>query len=120
MSAVDSQAADEGLEVAPLTHLGWWAVRGVRLRGRDVDVLYDATGGHYRLGAGLHVWVDGAHVGSAPPRPAEAPPGGGDGGAAPAPSGVEPPRVRLSWDAARFVRCRGTLSSPTPREWWDC
>ena len=34
-------------ECAPLTHLGWWLVRGVKLRGRELDVLYDETGALY-------------------------------------------------------------------------
>jgi hypothetical protein len=119
---VGIRATDECLELAPLTHLGWWLVRKVKLRGRELDVLYDETGEHYHLGAGLHVWLDGAHVGSAPALPAEDPPsGGGAVGGDPARSAaLVPPRVRLAWDSRRFVRCRGTLSSPTPEEWSDC
>lgn len=123
LSGVVGIRATEGcLEVAPLTHLGWWLVRKVRLRGRELDVLYDETGDHYHLGAGLHVWLDGAHVGSAPALPAEDPPSGGAVGGDHAQSAalVVPPRVRLAWDSPRFVRCRGTLSSPTPEEWWEC
>jgi len=68
------------------------------------------------------VWLDGAHVGSAPALPAQGPPSGGAAGGDAARSGaLVPPRVRLAWDSPpRFVRCRGTLSSPTPDEWADC
>ena len=118
---VGIRATDDCLELAPLTHLGWWLVRKVKLRGRELDVLYDETGEHYHLGAGLHVWLDGAHVGSAPALPAEDPPSGGAVGGDAAPSAaLVPPRVRLAWDSPRFVRCRGTLSSPAPEEWFDC
>ena len=118
---VGIRATDDCLELAPLTHLGWWLVKKVKLRGRELDVLYDETGEHYHLGAGLHVWLDGAHVGSAPALPAEDPPSGGAVGGDAAPSAaLVPPRVRLAWDSPRFVRCRGTLSSPAPEEWFDC
>ena len=118
---VGIRATEACLELAPLTHLGWWLVRKVKLRGRELDVLYDETGEHYHLGAGLHVWRDGAHVGSARALPAEDPPSGGAvGGDAARSAALVPPRVRLAWDSVRFVRCRGTLSSPTPEEWWDC
>ena len=118
---VGIRATEACLELAPLTHLGWWLVRKVKLRGRELDVLYDETGEHYHLGAGLHVWLDGAHVGSARALPAEDPPSGGAvGGDAARSAALVPPRVRLAWDSVRFVRCRGTLSSPTPEEWWDC
>ena len=118
---VGIRATDACLEIAPLTHLSWWLVTRVRLRGREIDVLFDATGDRYHLGAGLHVWLDGAHVGSAPALPATpSPSGGAVGDGAARSAALAPPRVRLAWDSPRFVRCRGTLSSPTPDEWWDC
>ena len=66
----------------------WWLVTRLSLRGRDVAVAYDAAGDRYGLGAGLHVWLDGEHVGSAA-QPLR------DGDHAPV---AVPPRVRLAWD----------------------
>jgi len=107
---VGVRATDDGLELAPLTHLRWWLVTRLSLRGRDVAVAYDAAGDRYGLGAGLHVWLDGEHVGSAA-QPLR------DGDHAPV---AVPPRVRLAWDGSRFVRCSPALSTPPRATFWEC
>jgi len=58
-----SEAND--LIVAPLLPEGTWAwfcLDGVRVRGRDITVIWDRDGGHYGKGTGLQVWVDGKVV----------------------------------------------------------
>ena len=37
----------------------YFAIDGLRLRGRDVSVAFDANGLRYGLGPGVHVLVDG-------------------------------------------------------------
>ena len=51
---------------APARQLTWFAAVGVRVRGREVDVLYDADGARYGGAAGLAVWVDGRLAAHAP------------------------------------------------------
>ena len=62
------RATDAHLEVHPLTHVASFAATRLLLRGIEVAVVWDASGSRYAHGAGLHVWMDGAHVGSAPPQ----------------------------------------------------
>eukprot|EP00038_Savillea_parva_P005034 m.146395 g.146395 ORF g.146395 m.146395 type:complete len:334 (-) comp11644_c0_seq12:1814-2815(-) len=50
----------------PAHVLPWWAADGVAIRGRIVTVVFDADGSHYRLKAGLTVWVDGTIVATSP------------------------------------------------------
>ena len=76
------------LEVFPLCLMPWFAATNVRIRGADISVVWDASGSRYPHGAGLHVWRDGKHVGSAPPQQH-----GADG----APMA---PRVRVPWKTA--------------------
>ena len=131
------------LELRPLTTVGYFCVQRLAVRGLELDVVWDRTGfesGYPRLGAGMHVWVDGVHVGSAPPvRLRAARRGGGGEGSAEVGGDVAddasdgrlhgyelgPPRLRLSWDGKRLVRCAGALSGPdeTPRGAtgaWEC
>ena len=46
--------------------LRWFAVQDVPYHGRSLSVVYDEDGRHYRGGAGLRVYVDGALAGSRP------------------------------------------------------
>ena len=52
---------DETLEVNPLAPSAWdyFALDDVPYRGHRVSVVWDKTGERYKLGAGLHVLVDG-------------------------------------------------------------
>ena len=52
---------DETLEVNPLAPADWdyFALDDVPYRGHRVSVVWDKTGERYKLGAGLHVLVDG-------------------------------------------------------------
>lgn len=60
--------ADGRLAVQPLlpprSAVRWFAVDGVRARGRDVCVVYDRDGVRYGLGPGLHVLLEGIPVAS--------------------------------------------------------
>ncbi|MGN5634813.1 MGH1-like glycoside hydrolase domain-containing protein [Streptomyces sp. AC154] len=63
-------SADETLRVRPLVPRSWdhFALQNVSYHGRDVSVVYDRDGSHYRLGVrGLCVWVDGRLVASGRP-----------------------------------------------------
>ena len=54
--------ADDTIEVNPLLPPGtwpWFCLDGVRYRGHEVAVLWDADGSRYGRGAGLQVLVDG-------------------------------------------------------------
>lgn len=57
---------DETLEVNPLALADWdyFALDDVPYRGHRVSVIWDKTGARYKLGAGLHVLVDGRKVGT--------------------------------------------------------
>ena len=57
---------DETLEVNPLAPADWdyFALDDVSYRGHRVSVVWDKTGERYKLGAGLHVLVDGKKAGS--------------------------------------------------------
>ena len=111
--------ADDYLEVYPLSAVRWFAATAVKLRGRDVAVVWDADGKRFPHGAGLHVWVDGLLAGSAFPLT--------DGGA----GGEQPRRVRIGWDMQgsrrRFAACSAAALSAAAVErqgqrgrWWDC
>ena len=52
---------DETLEVNPLAPVDWdyFALDDVPYRGHRVSIVWDKTGERYKLGAGLHVLVDG-------------------------------------------------------------
>jgi len=60
--------ADDSVVVDPLLpakdrakhRLRWFAVQDVPYHGRSLSVVYDEDGRHYRGGAGLRVYVDGA------------------------------------------------------------
>ena len=51
---------------APALGVRYFAIDGLRIRGRDVCVAYDMDGSRYGLGAGLHVLVDGIKAKSGP------------------------------------------------------
>ncbi|HET7604420.1 MAG TPA: discoidin domain-containing protein, partial [Gemmatimonadales bacterium] len=55
---------DDSLEVNPLIpdDWDWFGLDNVRYRGRDVAILWDRDGSHYRHGAGLSLYVDGRRV----------------------------------------------------------
>jgi hypothetical protein len=57
---------DDTLEVIPLAPADWdyFALDDVPYRGHRVSVIWDRTGERYKLGAGLHVLVDGTKAGS--------------------------------------------------------
>ena len=57
---------DETLEVNPLAPADWdyFALDDVPYRGHRVSVIWDKTGERYKLGAGLHVLVDGRKAGT--------------------------------------------------------
>jgi len=101
------------LEVLPLSLVRWFCATDVRLRGRAVSIVWDADGTRFTHGRGLHVWVDGAFAGTAPP--AES------GGHA------VPRRVRVAWEVLggrrRFVVCArssaGAVESVS-EQWWEC
>jgi Mannosylglycerate hydrolase MGH1-like glycoside hydrolase domain/Glycosyl hydrolase family 65, C-terminal domain len=60
--------ADDWLEVNPLIPEGaleYFCLDRVRYRDRDVTILYDRTGTHYKRGPGLHVYANGREIGSA-------------------------------------------------------
>ena len=80
------------LEVSPLALLPWFCLTHLRLRGRDVSVVWDALGTKYPHGKGLHVWLDSKLVGSLAPLPATS----GDGVPL-------PPRARVTWDGAAMM-----------------
>ena len=88
---VGLRAHDTHLEVSPLTLLPWFCATGVRLRGVDFSVVWDAYGTRYRHGKGLHVWRDGRSVGTLPPL-ADGPDG-------------RPlsPRARVAWDGSSIT-----------------
>lgn len=52
---------DETLEVNPLAPPDWdyFALDDVPYRGHRVSIIWDKTGKRYKLGAGLHVFIDG-------------------------------------------------------------
>ena len=52
---------DDSLEVNPLAPADWdyFALDDVPYRGHLISVVWDKTGKRYKLGAGLHVLVDG-------------------------------------------------------------
>jgi hypothetical protein len=63
--------ADNTLEIAPLLPsraaassrlITYFALSGVRYRGHELALVYDATGTHYGIGEGLTVFVDGKKV----------------------------------------------------------
>jgi len=57
------------IDVDPLLPAGtwdWFCLDGVRYRGRDVTVLWDRTGEHYKRGAGLTLIVDGKVIARRP------------------------------------------------------
>ena len=59
---------DETLEINPLAPTDWdyFALDDVPYRGHRVSIVWDKTGERYRLGAGLHVLVDGAKAATSP------------------------------------------------------
>jgi hypothetical protein len=59
---------DETLEINPLAPSDWdyFALDDVPYRGRRVSIVWDKTGARYKLGAGLHVLVDGAKCATSP------------------------------------------------------
>ncbi|MFD8688160.1 glycosyl hydrolase family 65 protein [Streptomyces sp. NPDC059651] len=63
-------SAGDTLRVRPLVPPAWdhFAVQNVSYHGRDLSIVYDRDGTHYRLGVrGLCVWVDGRLVASERP-----------------------------------------------------
>ncbi|MCX4445796.1 discoidin domain-containing protein [Streptomyces sp. NBC_01789] len=63
-------SAGDTLRIRPLVPAGWdhFALQNVSYHGRELSVVYDRDGGHYRLGVrGLCVWVDGHLVASGRP-----------------------------------------------------
>ena len=92
------------------------------MRGLDLDVLYDATGKQYALGRGLHVWVDGVHVGEASPAPLPLHGSVGLPSKGATAAEMAPPRVRVSWDARRFHRCKEEYAARLTQSasWWEC
>lgn len=57
---------DDTLVVDPLVpeHWDYFALDHLPYRGHEIAVVWDRTGEHYRLGAGLHVLVDGEKLAS--------------------------------------------------------
>ena len=86
---VGLRAHEHHLEIFPLTLVPWFAATGVRLRGSDISIVWDADGSRYPHGPGLHVWRNGKHLGSAPVASRPRRRGGGE---------ILPPRVRVPWD----------------------
>lgn len=78
-SSLESETRPESshsstLEVRPLfaadDGIGWFAATAVRVRGHEVEVLYDRDGSRWGGQPGLAVWVDGelrAHDGGLGP-----------------------------------------------------
>ncbi|WP_202532897.1 MULTISPECIES: MGH1-like glycoside hydrolase domain-containing protein [unclassified Streptomyces] len=63
-------SAGDTLRIRPLVPAGWdhFALQNVSYHGRELSVVYDRDGSHYRLGVrGLCVWVDGHLVASGRP-----------------------------------------------------
>jgi len=61
--------SDHVVEVNPLVPEGaldYFCLDGVRYHDWNLTILYDKTGKRYKKGAGLHVFVDGREIGSAP------------------------------------------------------
>lgn len=60
--------ADGSLTIKPLVPSSWdyFALENVPYHGHNVTVLYDRTGSRYHQGPGLHVYLDGREVASAP------------------------------------------------------
>lgn len=57
--------ADEILEIRPLipeNKWDWFALRNLSYHGKNISLIWDKTGKHYRLGKGFHVYVDGQKV----------------------------------------------------------
>lgn len=56
--------ADDVLELRPLAPLTWdyFALDDVSYHGRKLSIVWDKTGSKYRLGAGLHILVDGKRI----------------------------------------------------------
>jgi len=125
------RAGAEFVEVRPLTTLRHWAVTGARVKGFALDVVWDADGSRYGLGAGLHLWADHAHLLSTPPVTVDAgTPSGGVRGRE-ADMRAVPARVRVGRRASgggatgqRAVVCSAAMP---PEEapsgggrWWVC
>jgi hypothetical protein len=54
--------ADDELEVDPLVPADawdWFCLDCARYHGRDLTIVWDRTGDHYKKGAGFTVWADG-------------------------------------------------------------
>jgi hypothetical protein len=54
--------ADDTVELSPLLPQGtwdWFCLDGVRYHGRDLSIIWDKTGDHYKRGKGLMVLADG-------------------------------------------------------------
>ena len=61
--------ADNVLEINPLIpadQWDWFCLDNVKYHGRNLTILWDKTGGKYRLGKGFRVFVDGVKAGSSP------------------------------------------------------
>ena len=99
---VGLRAHNDHLEVHPLTLVGHFCARRLRLRGVEVDVVWDGLGTRYPHGAGLHVWMDGRLVGSAPPQLRSGSPA--------------PQRLQISWDGRAFAACSRTKHG----DGWAC
>jgi len=59
---------DETLEINPLAPADWdyFALDDVPYRGHRISIVWDKTGKRYKLGAGLHVLVDGTQAATSP------------------------------------------------------
>jgi hypothetical protein len=94
---VGLRAHDTHLEVHPLTLVRWFCASRLRLRGVDVTVVWDASGDKYGHGAGLHVWMDGRPIGTAPAQVRSGSPA--------------PQRVKVAWDGSWLVGCSRSRAS---------
>jgi hypothetical protein len=57
--------ADDTLELAPLLPAdawSWFCLEGVRYHGRELTIVWDRDGSHFRRGAGLRVLADGREI----------------------------------------------------------
>ena len=68
-----------------------WALGDPRLAGTELAVAWDADGSKYDYGAGMHVWMNGRLVGSAPPQRRSGQP--------------SPQRLRVAWDGSWMEAC---------------
>jgi len=88
---VGLRAHADHLEVHPLTLVRSFTASRLKLRGAELTVAWDADGSKYAYGAGMHVWMNGRLVGSAPPQRRSGQP--------------SPQRLRVAWDGSWMEAC---------------